>query len=381
MAVFFTFLPQRNIMRFADFVRRTTLAGAGFTVACSSMAEPPGPPANVVAVTGGPVSIAAGASAPDSLAVKVVDARGKGVPNIQVNWTATPFGRVSIRPTLVVTDGRGVARTMLTAGSRPGDAVVSASATTISGPLAVSVAVSVTAGPMTVLKVQPTSLLMGVSQTQQLSASGFDAQGNAIANPPVSWSSSDASIAEVSSTGAVTGKKAGSTTIVAKSGTQEVRTPVEVTSALLADNFDTENGGVEVLSYTGFRHWNVVRGSVDLIGNGSKHDFLPGNGLYVDLDGHFAGGRLESKSAFILNPGTYTLQFKLAGSQRDDINVVTVRLGELFAEQFTLASATPFTTYTRTIQVNQQTTARLSFDQAGSDGLGALLDAVKLERK
>lgn len=368
-------------MRFWDLVRTMALAGAGFIVACSSTAEPPGPPANVVAVTDGPVTIEVGASAPDSLAVKVVDARGKGVSNIQVNWTTTPSGTISIRPTVVVTDRRGVARTMLTAGSRPGDAVVSASATTVSGPLTIAVAVSVTPGPMTVLKVQPASLLIGESQTQQLSASGFDAHGNTIANPPVLWSSSNASIAEVSTAGAVTGKKTGSATISAKSGAQEVRIPIEVTSALIVDNFDAENGGAEVLSYTGFRYWNVTRGSVDLIGSGSKHDFLPGNGLYVDLDGYYAGGRLESKVAFTLSPGTYALGFKLAGSQRGDTNVVTVRLGDLYSEQFTLTSATPFTTYTRTIQVSQQTTAHLSFDQGDNDGFGALLDAVKLDRQ
>ena len=55
-------------------------------------------------------------------------------------------------------------------------------------------------------------------------------------------------------------------------------------AVIFSDNFDGENGGVGALNYTGFANFSVSNGLVDLIGNGF-FDFLPGNGLYVDLDG------------------------------------------------------------------------------------------------
>ncbi len=151
-------------------------------------------------------------------------------------------------------------------------------------------------------------------------------------------------------------------------------------AVLLSDNFDAENRGVAQDNYAGFANWNVVSGSVDLVGNG-VNDFLPGNGLYVDMDGSTnAGGTLESKQTFTLQPGHYILQFRLAGSQRSDpnINTVTVQLGTMFSENFTLANSDPFTLITRTIIVTSTTSAKLSFAQNGGDDIGLLLDDVKL---
>src|SRR5579862_1829881 len=62
---------------------------------------------------------------------------------------------------------------------------------------------------------------------------------------------------------------------------------------LLNDNFNTENGGVGQLNYTGFDNWNVS-GAVDLIGNGF-FDFYPGNGLYVDMNGSPGPGTMTSR--------------------------------------------------------------------------------------
>ena len=93
----------------------------------------------------------------------------------------------------------------------------------------------------------------------------------------------------------------------------------------LSDNFNTENGGVGALNYTGFANWDVNGGgTVDLIGN-SSFDFYPGNGLYVDLDGSSSNaGVLTTKSLFA--PGNYALSFKLGGSQRGTPESVTVSL-------------------------------------------------------
>jgi hypothetical protein len=150
-------------------------------------------------------------------------------------------------------------------------------------------------------------------------------------------------------------------------------------ATLLSDSFDTENSGSGAGNYTGFANWNVTRGSIDLIGNG-LFDFFPGNGLYLDLDGStLAAGKLESKNTYSFNAGdTINLNFKLAGSQRGGTDTVTVSLGSLYSENFTLGSSAPFSTITRSFTVSSATSAGLIFDHAGADNNGLLLDNVVL---
>lgn len=142
---------------------------------------------------------------------------------------------------------------------------------------------------------------------------------------------------------------------------------------LLSDNFNSENGGVGVLNYTGFANWSVSAGTVDLIGNGF-FDFYPGNGLYVDLDGSsIDAGVLSSNLSF--GPGTYTLRFDLGGSQRGDTNAITVSLGD-YTELFTRLSADPLATVTRTFTTS--VAGSLEFSNAGGDNVGAILDNVSV---
>jgi len=74
------------------------------------------------------------------------------------------------------------------------------------------------------------------------------------------------------------------------------------------------------LNYSGFINWTVTDGSVDLQGNGF-FDYLPGNGLYVDLisglnDTPPFNGRLVSTNPFPLSSGhRYQLTVSLAGNQ------------------------------------------------------------------
>jgi WD40 repeat protein/predicted Ser/Thr protein kinase len=134
------------------------------------------------------------------------------------------------------------------------------------------------------------------------------------------------------------------------------------------------------INFKFFSKWNVTRGSVDISGNGFN-DVLPGNDLYLDLDGTTGTAvRLESKAAFDLRPGAdYELRFDLAGSQGDDgNNTVHVSLEDAFQEDFTLPGNAPFRTITRTIKVNQLTSAKLVFDHDGGDNAGLHLDNVKL---
>jgi hypothetical protein len=151
-----------------------------------------------------------------------------------------------------------------------------------------------------------------------------------------------------------------------------------------ADNFNSENGGVGQLNYTGFANWTVVDGTVDLIGEGTSWDFFPGQGygLYIDMDGSTNNpGQMLSSSTFDLQPGTYTLSFDLAGNQRqalDDQVTVQLAMGSLLNKTYTLLNSAPFTTFTETFTISSATTASLSFEGTGNDNIGMLLDNVSL---
>jgi hypothetical protein len=135
-------------------------------------------------------------------------------------------------------------------------------------------------------------------------------------------------------------------------------------------------------------NWTITRGSVDLFGNGFYKGFpRPANGLYLNMDGDGAGlGRIESKERFELTPGDYELSFSLGGPHFQSDDKVTVSLGDLFSEAFSLTAQdqTPHT-FTRTISVSSSTSVRLAFDDAAplagvGDGYGMRLDDVILKR-
>src|SRR5687767_26092 len=127
---------------------------------------------------------------------------------------------------------------------------------------------------------------------------------------------------------------------------------------IFADDFNTANGGTPTLNWNGLPNWTLSGGSVDLIGTGSggtAFDFLPGNGLYVDLDGSTGNAVDAFSHAFSsLAAGTYLLSFDLAGNQRNGaFESVTVTFG-LYSEVFdsnTFTASTPFITIQRVVTV------------------------------
>jgi hypothetical protein len=157
--------------------------------------------------------------------------------------------------------------------------------------------------------------------------------------------------------------------------------PAEV---LLVEDFNAENGGLYQLNYTGFTNWDVTTGSVDLVGTAPFDDVLPTTqGLYVDLDGTTgAAGLLRSKTAFTLEPGTYRLAFKMAGTPRPNQppNTVNVSVGTFFQETITLESYAPLSAYVRTFRVRSRGTAHLQFEHLGGDNYGNFIDDIRFER-
>lgn len=151
---------------------------------------------------------------------------------------------------------------------------------------------------------------------------------------------------------------------------------------IFSDNFNSENSGHEALNYNSFLKWSVTAGTVDLIGNGGTFDFLPGNGLYVDMDGSTGNaGLMTSKESFWFQSGQhYTLSFRLAGNHRNtsaESVAVNVKAGALASYTYSLGMEAPFTAFEIGFDGNDSFGA-LSFEGAGGDNIGMLLDDVKL---
>jgi hypothetical protein len=154
---------------------------------------------------------------------------------------------------------------------------------------------------------------------------------------------------------------------------------------IFTDNFDTENGGVGKLKYTGFTNWTVsgTAGSVDLQGNGF-YDYYPGNGLYVDLDGSTRkAGKMTYTGSIILVPDSYDLSFTLGGNalggpkySLSDTVLVTYGVG---SQSFIVAWDAGLSTKTIHFSVGSSTPLSLTFfNSDGGDHVGPILDNVQL---
>lgn len=154
-------------------------------------------------------------------------------------------------------------------------------------------------------------------------------------------------------------------------------------AVIFSDNFDAETAGLN-LTPTNFTIVNG--GTVDIIGTGF-FDLIPGNGLYIDLDGSsgLAGAMRSNPGLIPLVPGTYALTFDLAGSHRgNSTETVTVDVGTAvdptaFGSQvYVVTGGEPFTTRTIVFAVAANTDLLVTFTNAGGDNEGALLDNVQV---
>jgi hypothetical protein len=150
---------------------------------------------------------------------------------------------------------------------------------------------------------------------------------------------------------------------------------------VFSDNFNSESAQ---LNYTGFANWTVFNGTVDVIGEGSSWDFLPpGYGLYVDLDGSTSqAGLLKSRDIFLDLNAQYELIFDLAGNQiqGSGSDTVTASIDGLISSQYIVNSGDPVSTRTISFTANQSGNFNISFQNAGGDNIGALLDNVILNK-
>ena len=175
--------------------------------------------------------------------------------------------------------------------------------------------------------------------------------------------------------------KTGTTTISVTVNEVPELPPVAPGSVILQDDMDNENGGNAKTNYTGFDLWNVVRQCVDLHGPGSI-DPLPGNGLYIDMDGSCdTAGRMESKETFNLEPGTYKFELVVASNnQGGPTDNMTISVGTVFSQAITMPENEPFQIRDYSFTVSAASTGKIVMDHAGGDKQGILIDVIRLRK-
>jgi uncharacterized protein YjdB len=148
------------------------------------------------------------------------DANGNPLTGRAISWSSSNSAIASV-------NGSG----LVTGVSAGGPVTITATSEGQSGTASITVA----GAPVASVTVAPPSASVQAGQTQQLTATLKDANGNVLTGRTVTWSSGNTTVASVNSSGLVTAKVAGSATITAtsegQSGTSAITvTPVPVAS-------------------------------------------------------------------------------------------------------------------------------------------------------
>jgi uncharacterized protein YjdB len=130
------------------------------------------------------------------------DAGGNVIANAPVSWSTSNPAVATVAQGVVTAVAAGTATIRATSGSFADSAVI-------------TVSTSSTVGPVASVTISPASGIITVGSTQQFSATAKDANGNVVPGQTFQWISSNTTVASVSTTGLVTAKVAGSTTITA----------------------------------------------------------------------------------------------------------------------------------------------------------------------
>jgi trimeric autotransporter adhesin len=158
-------------------------------------------PAAVARIDLNPATVSVQAGQTQQLTAVVKDARGNVLTGRTVVWTSDNTAVASVNGGLVTTSKSGVATITASVGGVSGTATV-----------------TVNPGPPATVTVTAPSSSVQVGSTMQLTATALDSKGNDVLNQSFLWTSSNTTIATVSSSGVVTGKRSGNATIAAQVG-------------------------------------------------------------------------------------------------------------------------------------------------------------------
>ena len=205
------------------------LADCGGSEACCVPTTQPSPPVEFVAATPSTATIAVGGAV--SLSAVVTDAGGNALSGRSVTWTS---GNTTVASVVL-----GVV-----AGKAPGTATITAMS---EGKIGTAFITVVSSAPVASVTITPAISAISVGATLHLTATTTDADGNALSDRAVSWSSNNSTVGSVSTAGIVAGIVPGSVTILATSEGKTGASVVTVNpAAFVIANRSSSNRCVEV---------------------------------------------------------------------------------------------------------------------------------------
>jgi len=161
-------------------------------------------------------TVAVGASVP--LTAEVLDASGKKVEGMKVVWASGDAKIATVSGNGTVT-GVAVGTVQIAATAQGKTAIAE---------------VTVNPTPVASVRLSPTSRDLLVGQTVQIAAQTLDAQGNVLAGRPVTFTTSNPTVASVNNTGLVTALAPGSAIITGASEGKSAVATVTVTAVPVA---------------------------------------------------------------------------------------------------------------------------------------------------
>ena len=194
--------------------------------------EPAGGSVASVVITPPTATVSVGANV--SLTAEALDASGKALPGVKIVW-ATADSKIA-----TVSGSGGVT------GVGAGLVHIAASAV---GKSAIA-EITVVPTPVATVRLSPGNRDLLVGQTAQLSAQTLDAQGNVLTARPVTFSTSNATVATVSNAGLVTALAPGSAIITAASEGKTASSSITVSSVPVSSVVVTPSGSDVVVGQT-----------------------------------------------------------------------------------------------------------------------------------
>lgn len=213
------FSHLRSIRALSPVAVALVLASCVDNSALVDVPQTPGPsPVKWVLLTPAAAQVAPGKNV--ALQVDLQDAAGRDLTGQPVKWSSSDTTIAAVDVSGLVTARKlGTAHITATSGQTSAYSIID---------------VSTAPPPQLFVTLSPSSLSVPVQGSAQIFATVKDASGNVVPAAPITWTSNSPSVASVASSGAVTGRNAGSAVITATSGSGHSTTSVTVTPASTA---------------------------------------------------------------------------------------------------------------------------------------------------